>query len=150
MVEFKITSPEFENNKDIPKKFTCQGQDINPILNISGVPNNAVSLALIVDDPDAPMGTWDHWIVWSIDPKLTKIDENSIPKGCIVGKNSWGKNIYQGPCPPFGKHRYFFKLFALDTKVTIDKSSNKKKLEDAMKEHIIAKTELIGLYQKSK
>lgn len=144
----KITSPVFEHNQDIPKKYTCQGEDVNPPLEISDVPSEAKSLVLIMDDPDAPMGTWDHWIVWNINPEVKKIEENTTPEG-VVGENSWNKNNYGGPCPPSGKHRYFFKLYALDTKLTLKSNKGKKAVEKAMKNHILKQTELIGLYQKT-
>lgn len=135
----------FGNNEMIPGKYTCQGSNINPPLIISDMPSNTKSLALIIDDPDAPVGTWDHWIVHNIEPK-NSINENSIPG--IQAKNSWGKNEYGGPCPPSGTHRYFFKLYALDIKLDLNEGASKKQLENAMKNHIIEKTELIGLYKK--
>ncbi|MBD3192897.1 MAG: YbhB/YbcL family Raf kinase inhibitor-like protein [Candidatus Heimdallarchaeota archaeon] len=145
----KITSPIFEHNQDIPKKYTCQGEDVNPPLNIHDVPPKTKSLVLIMDDPDAPMGVWDHWIVWNISPEITKIEENSTPEGAIVGKNSWNKKNYGGPCPPSKKHRYFFKLYALDTQLKLKANQGKKAVEKAMKDHILEQTELVGLYQKT-
>ncbi len=146
MVEFRIKSSAFEDNTMIPSKYTCDGENINPELIIENIPQGAKSLALIVDDPDAPMGTWDHWIVWNI-PLLNKIGENSVPG--IQGLNSWGRNDYGGPCPPSGTHRYFFKLYALDTDLDLDQNSTKSELEKAMSPHIIAKTQIIGLYKRS-
>jgi len=144
----KLFSSAFENNQSIPSKYTCDGQDINPPLEISGVPENAQSLVLIIDDPDAPMGTWDHWLVWNINHSLTSIGENSVPKGAVQGKNSFGKQAYGGPCPPSGVHHYHFKLYALDTKFELDSSSEKRALEFAIQDHILDQTELIGLYQR--
>jgi Raf kinase inhibitor-like YbhB/YbcL family protein len=136
----------FPNNGRIPDKYTCKGEDVNPEIIIEGIPVEAKSLALIVDDPDAPMGTWDHWIVWNIKP-LSKIAENSVPG--VEGVNSAGQKKWHGPCPPSGTHRYFFKVFALDCMLNISNSSRKVDLEKAMKGHIIAKGELVGLYSKN-
>ena len=142
----KLTRPAFEHNQMISKKFTCQGNDLNPELNIAGIPAEAKSLALIVDDPDAPMGTWVHWVVFNIPPSDVKIKENSIPG--IQGYNDFGRNNYGGPCPPSGTHRYFFKLYALDTELDLKEGVKKQELEKAMEGHILVKTELIGLYKK--
>lgn len=144
----KLSSDVFVNNGAIPKKYTCDGLNVNPPLRIEHVPDKARSLALVVDDPDAPMGTWDHWEVWNIMPKTTTIAENSVPG--TEGKNSWGQRAYGGPCPPRGTHRYFFKLYALDTELKLAASTDKKTLERAMEGHILAKAELIGLYQRSR
>ena len=141
----KLTSPEFQNNKLIPKKFTCQGDDVNPPLVIEDIPKDAKSLALIVDDPDATTGTWVHWIVFDI-PVVSKIEENSIPGK--QGTNDFGRKDYGGPCPPSGTHRYFFKIYALKEKLNLDEGSRKEDLEEIMQEHILAKAELIGLYKK--
>ena len=141
----KLTSPDFTHNGMIPKKFTCDGQDINPALSIEGVPANAQSLALIVDDPDAPRGTWVHWLVYDI-PKVSGIAENSVPG--MQGANDFGKKDYGGPCPPSGTHRYFFKLYALDTRLAIQGEVDKKKLEQVMQGHVLQKVELIGLYKR--
>ncbi len=138
----------FENNGNIPGKYTCDGDDVNPPLQIEGVPENARSLVLIVDDPDAPMGTWDHWIVWNIAPDTTKIEENSVPEGAVQGMNDFKKREYGGPCPPSGKHRYMFKLYALDTTLDLDSASKKEDVENAMSGHIIEQTTLVGLYQR--
>lgn len=143
----KLTSPAFENNGNIPSIYTCQGQDINPELNIKGIPEQAKSLVLIIDDPDAPMGTWDHWVMWNM-PVISKIDENSVPSGAIQGKNSWAKNGYGGPCPPSATHSYAFKLYALDTTLNLDSNSDKKDAEKAMQGHILDQTKLIGKYSK--
>jgi len=144
----KIESPQFSQNGRIPSKYTCDGEDINPPLKISDVPKSAKSLVLIVDDPDAPMGTWVHWTVWNISPETREIQENSVPEGAVEGITSFGKKGYGGPCPPSGTHRYFFKLYALDTLLNLDSSAEVKDIEQAIEGHILEKAELIGLYQR--
>ena len=141
----KIKSSAFENNQLIPPKYTCDGGNINPPLLISDVPNEAQSLVLIMDDPDAPMGTWIHWTLFNIDPKISEIAEASSPQGAVQGKTS-GANRYGGPCPPAGTHRYFFKLYALDTSLDLHSDADKAKIEQAMQNHIIDQAELIGRY----
>ena len=143
----QLTSSAFQHNSVMPSEFTCDGENIHPSLSISGVPANAKSLVLIVDDPDAPVGTWDHWIVFNIDPLIKEIKQNEQPQG-VAGKNSWGKVGYGGPCPPSGTHRYFFKLYALDTTLSLPEGSAKNQVESAMQSHILAKSELIGLYKR--
>lgn len=143
----EINSPAFENNQSMPAKFSCEGQDINPALVIQGIPPQARSLALIVDDPDAPMGTWVHWVVFDI-PLSPRIEENSIPGK--QGVNTAGNKNYHGPCPPSGTHRYFFKLYALDTLLGLQEGISKGQLEKAMQGHILAQAQLVGLYKKNK
>jgi len=140
-----ITSPVFRNNEMIPRKYTCDGADVNPTLNIRGIPRKAESLVLIVDDPDAPMGTWDHWIVWNIPPE-ERIEENSVPG--IEGLNDFRKHSYGGPCPPSGTHRYFFRVYALDAVLDLKPNSRKRDVERAMRGHILAQGEIIGLYRR--
>ena len=147
MPELKLSSPAFEDNGDIPDKYTCTGEDVNPELNIEGVPSDAQSLVLIMDDPDAPAGVWDHWILLNT-PVISKIEENTVPSGAVQGKNSWGKNEYGGPCPPSGTHRYMFKLYALDTTLALDENADKGAVEKAMEGHILAQTKLLGIYTK--
>ena len=142
-----VKSPEFENNKLIPTKYTCDGADVNPLLTIEGVPDETKSLALVVDDPDAPMGTFDHWIVWNIPPDTREIEENTIPG--TEGISSYRKHAYGGPCPPYGTHRYFFKVYALDIELDLKTNSTKKDVEKAMKGHILAEGALVGLYRRS-
>lgn len=142
----RITSPDFGHQQKIPGLFTCKGKDINPALRISDVPPEAKTLALIVDDPDAPGKTWVHWVVYNIPPGTREIAQASIP-GEQAG-NDFGQTDYGGPCPPSGTHRYFFKLYALDTQITA-KPRNKADLEKAMKGHILAQAELIGLFSKT-
>ena len=141
----KLSSPAFENGGAIPVEYTCDGADVFPILSFSDVPENAKSLALIVDDPDAPMGTWVHWLVWNIPANKTgfsKGENITFPQG----KNDFGKLDYGGPCPPSGTHRYYFKLYALDTMLDLNKGSTKKQLESAMSEHVIEEVQLMGTY----
>ncbi len=145
-VPMRLTSPEFENNNLIPVKFTCEGEDINPALDIHGIPAGTEELALIVDDPDAPMGTWVHWVAYNI-PVVSHIKENSVPG--TLGVNNSGKKEYHGPCPPSGTHRYFFKIYSLDKKIDLPLGLSKAALEQAMAGHILDKAELIGLYKRS-
>lgn len=147
-INMKLTSPAFENNQSIPERYTCDGEDINPPLQMTEIPEGAKSLVLIVDDPDAPLGTWSHWIVWNIDPSTSLIEENSLPEGAVQGKNSFGKQSYGGPCPPIGTHRYFFKLYALDKMLELDSFSKKEEVEKSMEGHILDRVELVGLYQR--
>ena len=140
-----VTSPAFLHNGNIPSNYTCIGDDVNPAIQVGGIPNETKSLALIVEDPDAPMGTWDHWVVWNILPN-GKIAEDTVPG--VEGLNSAGIHKWHGPCPPSGTHRYFFKVFALDTMLNLPKDSRKKDLERAMTGHILAKGELVGLFSK--
>lgn len=141
----KLTSPEFENNSFIPKKFTCRGENVNPALEIKNIPEGTRMLALIVDDPDAPSGSWVHWVVFNM-PVVSRIKENSAPG--TQGVNDFGKARYDGPCPPLGTHRYFFKLYALDTEFDLQEGADKQTLEDSMQGHILARAELIGLFKK--
>jgi Raf kinase inhibitor-like YbhB/YbcL family protein len=143
----EIASSVFENNAKIPSKYTCDGEGINPPLSFVDVPENAKSLVLIVDDPDAPIGTFVHWILFNIDPKTSGIKENSAPEFALRGKTSAGVMGYVSPCPPSGIHRYFFKLFALDSSLDL-KNPDKAELEEKMQNHILEKSELIGLYSK--
>lgn len=142
----KLTSPAFENGSSIPSRFTCDGSDINPALVIENVPAGTKTLALIVDDPDAPMKTWVHWVVYDIDPMTKTIKENSVPGK--QGINDFRKNNWGGPCPPSGIHRYYFKLYALDNILSIGEGIDKKDLEKAMTGHILAESELVGLYKR--
>jgi len=142
----KLTSPAFEAKGIIPQKYTCQGQDINPPLIIEQVPDEAESLALIVEDPDAPAGNWIHWIVYGI-PVIDRIQENSVPG--TQGRNDFDKLDYGGPCPPSGVHRYFFRLYALDTTLDLEEGINKDTLVNAMEDHILDQAELVGRFGKS-
>ena len=148
MDTLKLSSPAFKHNESIPSKFTCDGADINPPLMIENVPSETKSLALIVDDPDAPAGTWVHWILWNLGPSTKEIKENSVPSGALQGINDFRKSDYGGPCPPSGTHRYFFKLYALDMILSLGPKAKKAELERGMNGHIVAKGELIGLYKR--
>lgn len=140
-----IESSAFRRNEKLPALYTCDGKGINPPLQFSGIPAGAKSLALVFDDPDATIGTFDHWIVWNIPVETKDIAEGQIPPG-VVGTNSYGKQNYGEPCPPTGEHRYTFKLYALDVVLELSAQSQKADLEKAMKGHILDSAELIGLY----
>jgi len=146
MATLKISSSAFPHNEFIPSKYTCDGANVSPPLAIENVPTQAKSLALIVDDPDAPAGTWVHWVVWNIGPSIKEIRENTVPERASQGMTDFRKQRYGGPCPPSGVHRYFFKLYALDSLLILGPDVDKIVLERAMKGHILAQTELIGLY----
>jgi len=146
--ELTIGSTVFSNKGYIPTNYTCEGENINPSITVENIPSGTKSLALIVDDPDGTDGVFDHWIIWNIHP-MEMIIENTAPG--TEGKNSFGKTSYQGPCPPEGKdHRYFFKVYALDTLLDLKKGFDKKSLEKAMQDHILAKGEIIGMYKRTK
>lgn len=145
-----ISSPVFDSGGGIPVKYTCDGANVNPPLTISGVPEEAKSLALIVDDPDTPSGTWTHWLLWNIDPATNEIAENSVPVGSVVGTNDFGDASYGGPCPPSGVHRYYFRIFALDDTLDLSSASKRAQLESSTSQHILAQGELMGKYEKSK
>ncbi len=148
MGALKLSSPAFKHNQMIPAKYTCDGADVNPPLVIEAAPPETKSFALVVDDPDAPAGTWVHWVLWNIDPKTTELREGAVPSSAQQGTNDFRKNGYGGPCPPSGTHRYFFKLYALDTALKLGPGATKAALERAMKGHITAQAELIGLYKR--
>jgi Raf kinase inhibitor-like YbhB/YbcL family protein len=141
----QVNSHSFSNKGHIPPKYTCEGDDINPSLEISDIPHETQTLAIIMEDPDAPRGTFDHWLVWNIEPNEA-IAENSSPG--ISGINSFGKTGYGGPCPPNGTHRYFFKVYALDKRLDLQAGSDKKALLEAMDGHILAEGVIMGQYQK--
>lgn len=142
----EVISDAFRQNEKIPVRYTCDGININPSLNLKHIPNEAVSLAIIVDDPDAPNGSFCHWVTWNI-PVTHQIKEKE-DRG-ITGMNDFGYHRYSGPCPPSGTHRYFFKLYALDCSFSIPVSCDKNNLEAAMAGHILAFGELEGTYQRS-
>ena len=155
--EMKITSPAFHQNDSIPTLYTCEGRNLSPPLAWSGVPQNAKSLVLIVDDPDAPdpaapNRTWVHWVIYDIPPDALGLKEavKTLPRGAHAGLNYSGELGYSGPCPPIGRHRYFHKLYALDITLADLKRPVKGQVEAAMKDHIIGRSELIGTYQKKK
>jgi len=141
----KLTSPEFGNNEFIPEKFTCRGKNINPALDISGIPAGTKSIALICYDPDAPRGDWVHWLIFNM-PVISRIEEDSAPGK--QGINDFGRDRYDGPCPPSGVHRYFFEVYALDTGFDLGDRVSRWQIEDAMKGHVLADAELVGLCKK--
>ncbi len=143
----EIKSTAFSNDLIIPQEYTCVGENISPELGFIDVPVNAKSLVLIMDDPDAPSGTFTHWVVYNIPPEIKIITKGSKPPG-VVAKNSAGENRYMGPCPPNGEHRYYFKLYALDMMFPTDSIETKEQLQEAMKGHIIEDTELMGRFSK--
>jgi Raf kinase inhibitor-like YbhB/YbcL family protein len=151
-----LISPAFNHNGSIPAVYTCDGQDISPALNWSGVPRNAKSLVLIVDDPDAPdpaapKMTWVHWILYNIPPTATglaeAIKDSALPAGTLQGLNDWKRTGYGGPCPPIGRHRYFHKLYALDSVLPDLKRPVKARVEQALQGHVIGEAVLLGTYQ---
>jgi len=145
----EILSCAFEHGGKIPDRHTCKGENTNPTLSFEDIPEGAETLALIMDDPDAPMGTCVHWIIWNIKPEDgLKVEEGVIPAGAIQGRNSSGMLGYSGPCPPYGTHRYYFKLYALSKKLKLKEGASKEELLEAMEGHIIEKATLIGLYSK--
>ena len=153
----KITSTAFAHNGAIPPKHTCEGSDVSPPLAWTGIPPNAKSLVLIVDDPDAPdpaapKMTWVHWVLYNIPASASALAEavKSLPQGTLEGLNDWKRTGYGGPCPPIGQHRYFHKLYALDVTLPDLQKPDKAKLEGAMKGHVVGQTELIGTYQNKK
>lgn len=146
--KMKLTSPAFQNNGSIPVEFTCEGANINPPLSISGFPKNTKSLALITEDPDAIVGVFNHWVVWNIPHEMNEISKGSEPG--TRGKGSSGKLGYIGPCPPNGTHRYFFRIYALDTKLDLPEGSSKSDLQNAMNGRIIGQAGLMGTYKKIK
>ena len=156
-MSMSLKSSAFTHQNAIPKEFTCDGSNVSPALIWSGVPQKARSLALIVDDPDVPapflpFKTWVHWLLYNIPPTVKELPQHispqDLPKGTLQGKNDWKETGYNGPCPPFGRHRYFFKLYALDTVLPDLNQPDKAELEQAMKGHIIGQAELIGTYKR--
>lgn len=145
--KFLIRSPAFQNEQRIPGKYTCDGDDISPPLAIENIPEKTASMVLLVEDPEATNGTWDHWLIFNIPRDVTRIGENSIPIG-TEGNTSWGNTGYGGPCPPNGNHRYYFKIYALDTTLRLNQGAPKEEVFEAMKGHIIAESELMGTYER--
>lgn len=153
-MEITLTSTAFEAGAGIPERYTCDGADLSPPLKWIGVPEATKGLALICDDPDAPLKTWVHWVVYGIPPGATELAEGvpgkeTLPDGSRQGRNDFGRKSYGGPCPPRGKpHRYFFKLYALDAELDLEPGARKKDLEKAMKGHVLARGELVGTYRR--
>ena len=147
--KMKITSSAFQEGGNIPSKFTCDGSDSSPPLQIAEIPLSAKSLVLVVDDPDAPSGLFTHWIVWNISPQTNAIAEGSAPKG-VQGTSDFDKSGYGGPCPPSGTHRYYVKIFALDRELDLPRSTKRNQLDAAIKGHVVAQGELMGRYSRKK
>ncbi|MFQ5794883.1 MAG: YbhB/YbcL family Raf kinase inhibitor-like protein [Candidatus Bipolaricaulia bacterium] len=152
---FELTSTAFAPGEPIPRKYTCDGEDISPPLQWSDPPQDTQSFALIADDPDAPRGTWVHWVLYNLPAEARGLPEAvpsdaDLPDGSRHGQNSWRRLSYGGPCPPGGTHRYFFKLYALDTALDLDLATgaSKKQLLQAIEGHILAETEVMGVYSR--
>jgi Raf kinase inhibitor-like YbhB/YbcL family protein len=147
----RITSSAFTANETIPTQYTCSGKDLAPPLTFEDIPANTRSLALIMDDPDAPAGTWVHWVVYNLPATTKAIAEGAsdLPANTLQGVNDFKKRGYGGPCPPPGKsHRYFFKLYALDSEVDLARGASKRDLEAAMEGHVVGQAELVGMYSR--
>ena len=142
--QITVSSPAFQSGGTIPTQFTCKGANQNPPLQFHGVPKEAKSLVLIVDDPDAPGGLFTHWIVWNIEPGSAQLGENSVPTGAAQGTNDFGKLGYGGPCPPSGTHRYYFRLLALDQKLDLKPGVKRAALDRALSSHILARGEMMA------
>ncbi len=150
--ELSLSSPAFGDGETIPTVYTCDGRDISPPLQWRGVPEEAHSLAVVMDDPDAPAGTWVHWVVYNIPPDTAGLPEDTasgdLPAGAREGVNSWGRTGYGGPCPPSGEHRYMHKLYALDKVLSDLGNMTKTELEQAFNGHVVERARLIGTYQR--
>lgn len=146
--DMKLESSAFINNTAIPSQYSCDGQNGSPPLTITDIPKGTKSLALIVDDPDAPAGTWVHWLLWNITSDTKDITQGGVPAGATEGTTSFGKPGYGGPCPPIGTHHYVFTLYALDISLNLPSSAKKSDLESAMTDHILTQSELVGLYNR--
>ena len=144
----KLSSPAFNHAEAIPSQYTSDGEDTNPPLLIAGVPDEAKSLALVMEDPDTPGGAWVHWLLWNIAPATLQIEPAGVPAGAEQGANSWERRNYRGPCPPAGTHRYFFRLYALKERLDLPGSSTRNDLDRAMQGKILAQTELLGIYSR--
>jgi hypothetical protein len=148
-INMNLTSSAFTQGQPIPTKYSCKGADVSPALAWDQAPTGTQSLALIMDDPDAPMGTWDHWVLFNIPAATRSLAENFQPAAPIItGRNSSGQNGYGGPCPPSGTHRYFFRLYALDTTLNLSSAANKKQVLAAIAGHTLASGELMGTFSK--
>lgn len=149
-MSLQLTSQAFNENGSIPSKYTCDGANISPPLGWTGAPPGTKSFVLIVDDPDAPSKVWTHWVVYNISPTTVECREGKVPIGSLQGVNDFGKVNYGGPCPPSGTHRYFFKLYALDTLLTLEEGATKQQVEKAIKPSILAEAHLVGTYSRQK
>lgn len=146
----KISTPAFQDGGTIPKQYTCDGTNVNPPLVIEGVPTQAKSLVLLVDDPDAPRGTWNHWLVWNIDPGTRDMKENTVPPHAVQGTTDFGTAKYGGPCPPSGTHRYYFRLYALDTSLNLPATTKRAALDQALKGHVVGEAVVMGRYARTR
>lgn len=147
--EFELTSPQFQTDRMIPQQYTCQGRNIAPILQWKHTPENTQSFALIMSDPDTPNGNWVHWIVFNLPSNMTSLSPTiDLPIEAVNGLNSWNTPGYNGPCPPNGTHRYFFRLYALDTVLQLSETAQYSDLIDAMRSHILGQAVLVGRYRK--
>ncbi len=144
LAQINVSSPAFQAGEMIPAEFTCKGADRSPPLQFRGVPKAAKSLALIVDDPDAPGGLFTHWLIWNIDPGTSQIGAQSVPTRAVEGTNDFGKRGYGGPCPPSGTHRYYFRLFALDQRMDLKSGAKRSAVDREFKNHILARGELMA------
>lgn len=147
---FRLHSPAFAYGGVIPHEYTCDGRDVNPPLSIENIPEDAEALVLIMEDPDAPGGLWIHWRLWNIDPRTTFIKENTVPKGAVVGRNSFGDAKYGGPCPRSGEHGYVFRLYALRHALSLPNEATELMLRNALLGNVIAEADLIGYYSRQK
>lgn len=142
-----VTSSAFGDHQAIPALYTCDGRDAFPPLSIAGAPQGAKSLAIIFDDPDAPGGTWTHWVAWNIPPQSTSIADANVG---VTGRNSWGKNGFGGPCPPGGEHRYVFHVYALDSMLDLGADAGADALRSSVEKHVVASGELVGVYSRKR
>ena len=146
----RIMSSAFSDGDRVPSKYTCDGDDVNPELHFSDVPEETVSLAIVIDDPESPSGNWLHWAVWNIDPHLRVIAEDSLPKGAIEGETDFSEIGYGGPCPSYGEHEYRFMVFALDRVIDLPRGTQRHVLERALEGHILASATMKAKYQRIK
>lgn len=153
-MSIKLTSPAFDDGGMISGRYTCDEDDVSPQLNWENIPDGTQSIAIIMDDPDAPRGTWVHWVIYNIKPDTNELHENidtdeAVNSGALQGTNSWGSIGYGGPCPPGGVHRYFFKIYALDYPTLIEPGATKEDLLESMRDHILDQGELMGRYERA-
>lgn len=155
-MKLQVSTNAFQPGTEIPQKFTCSGEDLSPEISWTDLPEGTQSVAVIVDDPDAPVGTWTHWMVYDLPPSIQKLAQErprtaSLDDGGLQGKNDFGNLGYNGPCPPPGKpHRYFFKVYALDQKLEIPAGATRKALDEALKGHVLAEGEVMGTFARSR
>jgi len=148
-MDFLLETTSFNDKEIIPKKYTCEGENISPPLEWKNAPNGTQSFVLLMDDPDAPLGTWNHWIIYNIPNHITKLEENikTLPNSAKLGLNSWGEEKYSGPCPPEGEHRYYFRLLALNNLIKAKNKISRANIEKIIKPYIIGEAELMGRYK---